>query len=60
MEGLAQSNNLPGGGVGGDGLAAPVLPADLLEEAVPGNIRVAELFLRLMKTVVTYIKVSRR
>ena len=39
-------------------MAAPVLPADVLEEAIPGNIRNAQLFLRLMRTVVTYLKVG--
>lgn len=58
-----------GGGGGGEGtardvdgggedlLAAPVLPADVLDEAIPGNIRNAQLFLRLMRTIVTYLKV---
>lgn len=53
VEGLRESNNIPGGE---DLLAAPVLPADMPEEAVPGNIRNAQLFLRLMRTVCTYLK----
>lgn len=41
---------------GEDPLPSAVLPADLLEEAIPGNIRNAELFLRFMKHVVRYLK----
>ena len=41
---------------GGEELpAAPVLPADVLAEAVPGNIRNAELFVRFMRHVVRYL-----
>ena len=41
---------------------APVLavPQEVLNEAIPGNIRNAELFLRLMRHVNTYLKVSMR
>jgi DNA excision repair protein ERCC-2 len=35
---------------------APVLPADILQEAIPGNIRNAELFVRFMKHVVRYLR----
>jgi DNA excision repair protein ERCC-2 len=52
-----------GGGSGGARLAggeelpgAPVLPADVLQEAVPGNIRNAELFVRFMRHVVHYLR----
>jgi DNA excision repair protein ERCC-2 len=48
-----------GGGAGGGGEefpAAPVLPSDVLAEAVPGNIRNAELFVRFMKHVVRWLK----
>lgn len=55
MQGLSESRNLPAGGE--ELMAAPVLPADVLEEAIPGNIRNAKLFLRLLRTVVTYLKV---
>nr|CAG4641470.1 EOG090X01B4 [Eurycercus lamellatus] len=41
-------------------LVNPVLPADILEEAVPGNIRNAEHFISFMKRVVEYIKTRLR
>jgi hypothetical protein len=34
-----------------DAVAAPVLPADAVDEVVPGSIRNADLFLRFMKQV---------
>ncbi|KAF8821311.1 Dna excision repair helicase [Cardiosporidium cionae] len=37
-------------------LANPVLPADVMQEAIPGNIRRAEHFLNAMKKVVLYLK----
>ncbi|KAF8822493.1 Dna excision repair helicase, partial [Cardiosporidium cionae] len=37
-------------------LANPVLPADVIEEAIPGNIRRAEHFLNAMKKIVVYLK----
>nr|CAG4640640.1 EOG090X01B4 [Eulimnadia texana] len=37
-------------------LANPVLPGEILEEAVPGNIRNAEHFVAFMKRVVEYVK----
>lgn len=37
-------------------LAAPILPQDVVEEALPGNIRNAELFVRYMKQVVRFLK----
>jgi len=53
------------GAAGGGGLAggeelpgAPQLPADVVAEAIPGNIRNAELFVRFMKHVVRYLRVS--
>lgn len=36
--------------------AAPLLPASVLEEAVPGNIRNAELFVRFMKHIVAWLR----
>jgi len=38
---------------------SPVLPNDLLKEAVPGNIRKAEHFVAFLKRFVEYLKVSR-
>jgi DNA excision repair protein ERCC-2 len=35
--------------------AAPVLPSDVLQEAIPGSIRNAELFLQMMKLVVRHL-----
>lgn len=37
-------------------IASPVLPDDVIQEAVPGNIRRAEHFLSLMKRVTVYLK----
>ena len=46
-----------GGNHNSDDIAgAPVLPADVLAEAVPGNIRNAELFVRFMKHVVRHLR----
>jgi DNA excision repair protein ERCC-2 len=42
-----------------DLLANPVLPDDLVQEAVPGNIRKAEHFVAFMKRFVEYLKVGR-
>jgi hypothetical protein len=52
--------NGPGGeSQGGEEVAgAPVLPSDVAQEAIPGNIRNAELFLRFMKQVVMYLKIK--
>ena len=36
--------------------AAPLLPASVLAEAVPGNIRNAELFVRFMKHIVSWLR----
>ena len=42
---------------GGDGvLASPILPDDILQEAVPGNIRRAEHFLGFMREFVQYLR----
>lgn len=44
-------------GAGGEDLpAAPVLPTELAEQAIPGNIRNAELFVRFMRHVVRFLK----
>ncbi|XP_065833449.1 general transcription and DNA repair factor IIH helicase subunit XPD-like [Oscarella lobularis] len=37
-------------------MANPVLPDDLLQEAVPGNIRTAEHFIGFMKRLIEYLK----
>lgn len=39
-------------------MANPVLPDDLLKEAVPGNIRRAEHFVAFLKRFVEYLKVT--
>lgn len=35
---------------------SPVIPSDILEEAVPGSIRKAEHFIAFMKKIVVYLK----
>lgn len=40
-------------------MSNPVLPADLLNEAVPGNIRRAEHFIAFLQRFIEYLKVSR-
>ena len=44
------------GNLGGEQPGAPVLPADVLREAVPGSIRNAELFVCFMKHFVAYLR----
>ena len=39
-------------------LANPVLPQDILQEAVPGNIRKAEHFISFMRRFLEYVKVK--
>jgi DNA excision repair protein ERCC-2 len=39
-------------------MANPVIPEDVLQEAIPGNIRKAEHFIAFMKRFVEYLKVS--
>jgi DNA excision repair protein ERCC-2 len=39
-------------------MSNPVLPDDLLHEAIPGNIRKAEHFVAFLKRFVEYLKVS--
>lgn len=41
-------------------LANPVLPADILTEAIPGNIRTAEHFIRFLKYFLEYVKLRLR
>lgn len=40
-------------------MSNPVLPDDLLKEAVPGNIRRAEHFVAFLKRFIEYLKVSK-
>jgi DNA excision repair protein ERCC-2 len=42
-----------------DMLASPVLSKDMLEEAIPGNIRKAEHFIAFLKRFIEYLKVGR-
>lgn len=37
-------------------LANPILPSDILQEAIPGNIRTAEHFIRFLKYLLEYVK----
>jgi DNA excision repair protein ERCC-2 len=39
-------------------MSNPVLPDDLLKEAVPGNIRRAEHFVAFLRRFIEYLKVS--
>lgn len=65
--GVAAGGGAAGGGggrapliTGGEELPGPpVIPEDVLAEAIPGNIRNAELFVRFMKYIVKYLKVRR-
>lgn len=41
---------------GGMMLGSPVLPTEILNEAVPGSIRKAEYFIQMLSQVVTYLK----
>lgn len=55
VEGLANAGTLSGDQ--GDTLvAAPLLSPDILQEAVPGNIRRAKHFLMFLRTIVEYFK----
>ncbi|OWM66832.1 general transcription and DNA repair factor IIH helicase subunit XPD-like isoform X1 [Punica granatum] len=53
VEGLAQRGDLQ---VGDTWLANPALPDDILKEAVPGNIRRADFFVRVLRRLVQYLK----
>ncbi|KAF3793087.1 DNA repair helicase [Nymphaea thermarum] len=53
VEGLAQRGNLP---VSDAWLSNPVLPDDILREAVPGNIRKAEHFISVLRRLVQYLR----
>jgi len=55
VNGLAQQGVLNRGG-GEDALQNPVIPADILREAVPGNIRRAEHFVAFLRRFVEYLK----
>ncbi|XP_031372658.1 general transcription and DNA repair factor IIH helicase subunit XPD-like isoform X2 [Punica granatum] len=52
VEGLAQRGDLQGD----TWLANPALPDDILKEAVPGNIRRADFFVRVLRRLVQYLK----
>ncbi|XP_020526855.1 DNA repair helicase XPD isoform X2 [Amborella trichopoda] len=52
VEGLAHRGNLP---VTDSWLSNPVLPEDILREAVPGSIRKAEHFLGVLRRLVQYL-----
>ena len=41
-------------------LSNPVLPAEILEEAIPGNIRQAEHFVNFMRRFIEYLKTRLR
>ena len=56
VNGLAQQGVLTRGG-GEDALMNPVIPDDILREAVPGNIRRAEHFVAVLRRFVEYLKI---
>ena len=56
VNGLAQQGVLARGG-GEDALMNPVIPDDILREAVPGNIRRAEHFVAVLRRFVEYLKI---
>jgi DNA excision repair protein ERCC-2 len=41
-------------------MANPILPDDLLKEAVPGNIRRAEHFVAFLRRFIEYLKVKKK
>lgn len=55
VNGLAQQGVIDRGG-GEDALQNPVIPDDILREAVPGNIRRAEHFVAFLRRFVEYLK----
>ena len=59
VDGLAQQGVLRRGG-GEDALQNPVIPDDILREAVPGNIRRAEHFVAFLRRFVEYLKTRMR
>ena len=59
VDGLAQQGVLRRGG-GEDALQNPVIPDDVLREAVPGNIRRAEHFVAFLRRFVEYLKTRMR
>jgi DNA excision repair protein ERCC-2 len=59
VNGLAQQGVLRNGG-GEDALQNPVIPDDILREAVPGNIRRAEHFVAFLRRFVEYLKTRMR
>lgn len=40
-------------------MANPILPDDILKEAIPGNIRRAEHFVAFLRRFIEYLKVNR-
>eukprot|EP00232_Nephroselmis_pyriformis_P011466 CAMPEP_0182884768 /NCGR_PEP_ID=MMETSP0034_2-20130328/19199_1 /TAXON_ID=156128 /ORGANISM="Nephroselmis pyriformis, Strain CCMP717" /LENGTH=743 /DNA_ID=CAMNT_0025017989 /DNA_START=145 /DNA_END=2373 /DNA_ORIENTATION=+ len=56
VSGLAQQGALPAN-AGEEFLANPLLPSDILKEAVPGNIRRAEHFLGFLRRFIEYLKI---
>ncbi|GMH54955.1 hypothetical protein TL16_g01789, partial [Triparma laevis f. inornata] len=55
VNGLVEQGLLPGAG-GGHSLGSAVLSSDVINEAVPGNIRRAEHFVAFMKKLVEHLK----
>ncbi|KAM0790340.1 DNA-dependent ATPase of the nucleotide excision repair factor 4 complex [Microbotryomycetes sp. NB124-2] len=60
VEGLRAGDGADGAGEEDDFMANPVLPTELLDEAVPGNIRRAEHFTAFMARFVEYLKTRMR
>jgi DNA excision repair protein ERCC-2 len=55
LTGLARDAGIAGPGMGGQ-LASPLLPQNVVDEAVPGNIRQAKTFVELLKSLVYQLK----
>lgn len=49
-------NNIKDTSIDLEGYMCPVLPADVLQKAVPGNIRKSEHFISFLKVVIGYLK----
>ena len=56
VEGLASAGLVSNVSATDNVLASPLIPQNLLEEAVPGNIRKAKHFVAFMSTIVQYLR----
>lgn len=56
VQGMSTNGILPASSIQDDVLANPVIPADILEETIPGNIRKAEHFIQYLRRLVQYLR----